>query len=640
MQFKHPEILWALLLLLIPLIVHLFRLRRFKKEAFTNVRFLKEIELQTRKSATLKKLLVLFMRMLGIAMLVIAFAQPYSGEHARDNTTVNYTVFLDNSYSMQLPAPQGSLLQQAINQLLDNWPEDIPLKVITNDYDYGPAAKGELRNQLLGIDFTTRQLDLNEILLKSAPASSQSQPRVLYVVSDLQQRMDPGISIDPGNTDLRLIKLTPSQAENIAVDSMAVVDTDPENVTISVFLSGSHHTESKAVPVSVFTADKLLARSTVTLNDQMATAQFTLKKDRLERARIEISDAGLDYDNRFYFNLPADVQINVLHIGDSLPSYLSRIYTRDEFNLLSTPPNRIDYNTLGDQNLIILDQLPTIPEILQRSLIEMSANGISILQIPSMQENRESWQSLNLAMGLPSRDSVVTNEVLVNRINYDHPLLQEVFNDRVDNFKYPMVNSYYTLDSRSQHILEFSGGVPFLYGSNGNYAFSASVSPENSDLLSSALVVPVFYSLGLQSLKLPQPYFTLGKDEQADLRTNLEKDEILKVGSSENSFIPRQQNYSSFVTLFLDEQWKSTGHFDVLRSEEVIETFSINHSREESQLRYLEDTNFPELTTYKEIAAGFDQVKSENMVNELWKWFVIFAIAFFLTEMLILKYLK
>ncbi|THD67838.1 hypothetical protein E7Z59_09310 [Robertkochia marina] len=640
MHLKHPEILWALLLLFIPLIVHLFRLRRFKKEAFTNVRFLKEIELQTRKSATLKKLLVLLMRMLGIAMLVIAFAQPYSADNAQDDTTVDYTVYLDNSYSMQLPAPQGSLLQQAINQLLDNWPEDIPLKVITNDNDYGPAPKGELRNLLLGIDFTTRQLDLNEVLLKSAPASNMSQPRVLYVVSDLQQRMDPGTSIDPGNTDLRLIKLTPSQADNIAIDSMAVVDTDPENVTISVFLSSSNSADSKPVPVSVFSVDKLLARSTVTLNDQMATAQFTLKKDRLERARIEISDPGLDYDNRFYFNLPSDVKINVLHIGDSLPSYLSRIYTEDEFNLLSTPPNRIDYNTLGEQNLIILDQLPILPVILQRSLKEMSENGISILQIPSMQENRESWQSLNLAMGLPSRDSVVANEVLVNRINYDHPLLQGVFNDRVANFKYPVVKSYYTLNSRSQNILEFSGGVPFLYGSNGNYAFSASISPENSDLLSSALVVPVFYSLGLQSLKLPQPYFTLGKDEQADLRTPLEKDEILKVGSSENRFIPRQQNYSSFVTLFLDEQWKSTGHFDVLRSEEVIETFSINHSREESQLRYLEDTNFPELTTYKEIAAGFDQVKSENMVNELWKWFVIFAIAFFLTEMLILKYLK
>ncbi len=42
MQFKNPEILYALFLLLIPIIVHLFQLRKFQKVAFTNVAFLKE----------------------------------------------------------------------------------------------------------------------------------------------------------------------------------------------------------------------------------------------------------------------------------------------------------------------------------------------------------------------------------------------------------------------------------------------------------------------------------------------------------------------------------------------------------------------------------------------------------------------
>ena len=39
MQFKNPEILYALFLLLIPIIVHLFQLRKFQKVTFTNVAF-------------------------------------------------------------------------------------------------------------------------------------------------------------------------------------------------------------------------------------------------------------------------------------------------------------------------------------------------------------------------------------------------------------------------------------------------------------------------------------------------------------------------------------------------------------------------------------------------------------------------
>ena len=54
MQFKHPEILYALLLLIIPIIIHLFQLRKFQKVAFTNVQFLKELTIQTRKSLEIR----------------------------------------------------------------------------------------------------------------------------------------------------------------------------------------------------------------------------------------------------------------------------------------------------------------------------------------------------------------------------------------------------------------------------------------------------------------------------------------------------------------------------------------------------------------------------------------------------------
>jgi hypothetical protein len=53
MQFKHPEILYFLFLLIVPLLVHLFQFRRFKKY-FTNVRFLAALSVQTRKSSKIK----------------------------------------------------------------------------------------------------------------------------------------------------------------------------------------------------------------------------------------------------------------------------------------------------------------------------------------------------------------------------------------------------------------------------------------------------------------------------------------------------------------------------------------------------------------------------------------------------------
>jgi len=47
MQFLYPSFLWALLALAIPIIIHLFYFRRFKKVFFTNVKFLKEVKEET-----------------------------------------------------------------------------------------------------------------------------------------------------------------------------------------------------------------------------------------------------------------------------------------------------------------------------------------------------------------------------------------------------------------------------------------------------------------------------------------------------------------------------------------------------------------------------------------------------------------
>ncbi|WP_309597403.1 BatA domain-containing protein [Flavobacterium davisii] len=89
MQFKHPEILYFLFLLIIPVIVHLFQLRKFKKEYFTNVRFLKELIIQTRKSSKIKKYLLLATRLLLLATLILAFAQPFLKQQTKQVKTMN-----------------------------------------------------------------------------------------------------------------------------------------------------------------------------------------------------------------------------------------------------------------------------------------------------------------------------------------------------------------------------------------------------------------------------------------------------------------------------------------------------------------------------------------------------------------------
>ena len=115
MSFVYPNFLWALLLLLVPIIVHLFHFRRYKKVLFPNVRFLKNVQKQTQSIKKLRNFLVLLARLLALAFLVFAFAQPYI---PIDNQEVSQSdeivgIYIDNSFSMDNDGKQGPLIEEA-----------------------------------------------------------------------------------------------------------------------------------------------------------------------------------------------------------------------------------------------------------------------------------------------------------------------------------------------------------------------------------------------------------------------------------------------------------------------------------------------------------------------------------------------
>jgi hypothetical protein len=115
MRFIYPEFLFALSALAIPIIIHLFNFRRFKKIYFTNVRFLREIKQDTQSKSRLKHLLILISRLLAVAFLVFAFAQPFipSGFQRTSGGNERISIYIDNSYSMDAVGKTGNLLEMA-----------------------------------------------------------------------------------------------------------------------------------------------------------------------------------------------------------------------------------------------------------------------------------------------------------------------------------------------------------------------------------------------------------------------------------------------------------------------------------------------------------------------------------------------
>ncbi|MGB0431151.1 MAG: BatA domain-containing protein, partial [Bacteroidia bacterium] len=137
MTFLYPAFLYALALTAIPVIIHIFNFRRFKKQEFTQVKFLEKATKVRKRFRQLKDLIIMLLRMLAIACLVIAFAHPLPKNAADTKGKQNLiSIYIDNSFSMGLQGENGELLAVAkkkIEEITEAFGENTLYQLVNNN---------------------------------------------------------------------------------------------------------------------------------------------------------------------------------------------------------------------------------------------------------------------------------------------------------------------------------------------------------------------------------------------------------------------------------------------------------------------------------------------------------------------------
>ncbi|WP_299437220.1 BatA and WFA domain-containing protein [uncultured Aquimarina sp.] len=641
MQFRHPEFLYALVALVIPIIVHLFQLRRFQKIPFTNVQFLKAVTIQTRKSSQIKKWLTLLARLLALAALIIAFAQPFLASEeviGKENETA---IYLDNSFSMQAKGSKGPLLQRAIQELLSSLPEDETISIFTNTQTFKEVSKKDIRNDLLQLEYTSNQIPYNAAYLKGKQLLGDSPETIkrIIMVSDFQQKDEAfDISFD-SEAKTNLVQLAPVTRQNIAIDSLFLQRNINNELVLNVLIS---NTEANAENVSIafYNDEKLIAKTSVSVpKNSAATTQFRIDDNTKINGRIILEDPALAFDNSRYFTINTPEKIKVLAINEENDRFIKNIYTPDEFLLTSTTLDALNYNDIGNANLVLINEIKQIPVSLINALKSFKNQGGTICFIPATEGNLASYQQLISSFSSEGLLAVRTQEKKITSINFSHPLYRGVFDKKVTNFQYPKVNSYYQTGA-SNNVLSFEDSTPFLYKTNAAYIFTAAINNENSNFKNSPLIVPTLYNIGKQSLKLSDISYTIGQTNTYDVPISLGQDGILSLESSEESIVPLQQSFATKVRITTDEVPSKAGIYALKDKEKLIHNVSYNYNTSESDLQYYNLSTTAEYEVSDSVITLFEQIKEETSIHELWKWFIIFALIFLLIEILLLKYLK
>ena len=649
MLFKHPEILYALFLLIIPIIVHLFQLRKFEKVPFTNVQFLKRIELKTRKSSKLKKLLVLLSRLFLLAAIIFAFAQPYFSK-IKNNTIQDTYIYLDNSLSMQAKGTQGELLKRAVQDIIESNTNSDNINLITNNNEWNNLNAKDLKNILISQDYYPIKQDLNSLLFKieSKINNSRKNSAKSILISDFQLANLNNQLQNDSAINHNFVQLSPVKKSNISIDSVFISNRSNETINIKALIK-SHNSKVQGIPVSLYNNEVLIGKSTVDIpEDNTVEVEFSIPFSSAINGRVSIIDDNLLFDNELYFAINKTDKINVLAIGDD-NTFLSKIYTNDEFNFIESGLNNLDYSLLTNQNLIILNELENIPNSLINSLTDVNLNKINLVIIPNSKSNLTAYNLLLSRLNVGSVHAKNENKLSITDINFSHPFFENVFEQQIANFQYPQVNNYYqSTFKNSSWLLKFQNETNFITQSkaknNTLYWLASAINANNSDFKNSPLIVPIFYNFGKYSYSKLQLNYVVGQTNEIEVKTALQKDDIIEFSSINETFIPLQQIGNSSVKITTTEQPLSSGIYSIKHNENLLRNIAYNYNREESSLEYFnfeeaiqENTNYQYFTNVKD---AFNSIDEENKTRNLWQLFLIIALVFIAVEILLLKFLK
>ncbi|MBR0170067.1 MAG: BatA domain-containing protein [Bacteroidales bacterium] len=666
MLFSSPAFLWALLAVVIPVVVHLFHFRRYKKVYFSNVVRLAELQSESRRRSTLRELLVMAMRILAIVFLVLAFARPViPGHNSRlQSGSTAVSIYIDNSFSMENASSDGSQLEtakQKVREIAAAYGPGDSYQLLTNDMVGGEfrwLSREELLDAVDAVKISPVSRRLSEVMQRQSSfyRNSGAANRLAYVISDFQTSMCDFTAVEVDSTvQYTMVPLSQVAADNLYVDTVkldAPAYFVGGHVTAEVVVHNSGTREVEKVPVKLYIDGRERAMATLDLPaGASGTAQlkFSIDGSGWLDGRVEIVDYPVVFDDEYYFTLHVDERVSVLEVDQSQPNAaLRKLFAADSavsFRNVTLP--RLDLSSLSDYNFIILNELSGIGTGVAQELATWVNEGGSLMVLPDANGRTEGLNELLSAMQSPRVGTWMAKQVKASRIDYDSRLYRNVFSGQSDEMEMPSAMGRYQIDgsqSVRQSIITFVDGGDMLsatpFGEGYIYLFAMPLNEQWTDLVNQALFVPTVYNMALFSRPIPPAAYTIGGSAPVVLQTSVdamdEQHVPLLSDNADFSVMPDVRRVGNRLMLLQHGELQHAGIY--LLGEEHL---AFNYNRIESQLDFLGRDDVAQQSGCTVLANADkpidEEIRAMNDGRQLWRWCVLLALLALAAEVIILR---
>ena len=667
MHFQKPNMLWGLLLLAIPLLIHLFQFHKTKTIYFPGVFRLTQLLQQALQQKRLEHWLVLIARMLGLACMVFAFSMPScSGDGGATKGHSHIVLLIDNGFSMSVDGDKGPLIEQVKSQarvILSDLPEGTQVKLLTQTQQselwLSPSqALGVLDTLSVGFQKFTLKDWVERVQLLQQEAGVRSLGAIVF--SDMQSAFFSGMlpQSSDDQIDWRLVHLDLDAAEttvgNLSLDTAWYVsqfssDSKSEGLVVKAKVShrGGSISEAKLKLISegktLFAQTKTI-KAGETLEFESVVSQSNMEKPMV----LVLGEDGYRYDNQLHLHPVKTWQTTVGVIGmdralDALFAAQPLLKKRS-VSALDIQNNAL--NGMGLDALVCVGPVKLSKVGVERLLSSIEA-GMVFLQFTPSASNAP-WDVLKQQYvdGTWKRlDERMASAGL------SHPLFQGIFSEQLsDKVNMPAFSSVFVGEAMgdAESVLQLEGGQSLLLSqrieSGSQWFWLSDLNEGSKQFLNSGWFLPVVTQVLASSTAQEKPlYGVLFSKQMMSLPAPIATDEraVQLQGMGRSAMVEVQTNAQQQASIYLGAEPSAPGHYRLVSPlEKSPISLAFNWPRLESNLTSDPNWKLVLAKTQMHWNSSEGDGKSSILENEplkvLWRLFIWGAAIFFAVEVLLL----
>ena len=672
MQFLAPSFLWALSALAIPIAIHLFQFRRYKRVYFSNVQLLQEAVSQQKRQRKLKHLLILAARMLAIVALVLAFARPHiQGDQLMEGSKNHQVILIvDNSLSMTRKGEaEASLLQEARQKALEIIdilkPSDEVFVLTGHIESYYPQAMSpqEAREFIRVLPSSAHAWNLASLFEQAEYlVAGQAEAASIFLISDFQAHPTQALP-PPSKIKTYPIKLQQNQkVKNASIDSLWLEKpfVQPSKINeLSVLVQNRSSDTLNDVLLELSIDDKKQYNKKIDLlpgESKIEKANILINQRAFSKAQVQISEGLNDFDNtlNFALNTLTKPEVAIIHGVNTDVSILREVLGDTSlFSLYTMQAGRINKADINSAQALILADPNVIDANLMQTLSEALQKGKSLMILPGKNTPIAAINTLlspySLAYG-----KLLTDTLDLIKIDYQSTLYKNAF---LYEEQYPLLPSigwrYALAKGKAKSLLSFSGAWDFLQHKStaqGAHIFLAGshFAKEYNNMGTNSIVVPTLRNFALSAASVGNLYQTLDQIDVLSLaHTSQRKDQAVSMRHEQGSeFIPYQKTFVNRIELYPEAPFLKEGFYTLSTKDQLLGLISYTRPSAESHNEYYNTAQLAEHFQWSEseLARWKNNTQAEWQRSleghALWPYFIIACLLFLLLETALHLYWK